>query len=305
MQPNPVYVEIKPRITDPDNPRLSASSISSFRKCKKQWYIKYMVGIPTTAGFEAGVGNFIHDIFEDIYNLPKEQRTVEAAGQLAKEGWDEFYGDLFEKFSEAGMIIPDESELKKYTWERTRTLWAIEEPKDVNVLHTELELDLKIDNVHFYGFVDRISENDGEIYIEDYKTGKMGSDSYMYDKINQVLLYGLAYEHLTDTTPAKGKLIFLRDGIVEVDFDSRQFEETQKFLIRNHAAIVKVANGTLDEAPPKTGPLCEWCPFINLCDEGQEMFKQRREEGRSRPDAPAYKILGIDPIIIEEPPEYY
>lgn len=295
----PVYLEIQPKISDPLRPRLSASSISTFRQCPRQWYIKYMVGMPTTAGYEAGVGNFIHELFEDLYTLPPDQRLPETAKKMAADRWEKFYDNMFDEMSDAEIIIPDEKELKIFTWDRIKTLWHIETPAEIEVVHNELKIDVDIEGVHLYGFVDRVETENNEIIISDYKTGKMGADSYLTDKLNQILLYGLAYQYQEKANAKYGRLIFLRDGIIEVKYTKETLDETLKFLLRNEKKIKQTIAGTADEAKPKTGPLCEWCPFIHLCDEGQAKFEERRNAGRSRLDAPAWKTLNIIPYAVD------
>jgi len=208
---------------------------------------------------------------------------------------------MFDEMSDAGILIPDEDELKKFTWDRTKTLWSIEKPDEIDVVESELLLDVDIEGIHLYGYVDRVSTEDESVIISDYKTGKMGGDSYLPDKINQILLYGLGYKYQEGELAKYGRLIFLRDGVVEVEFSDETMEETLKFLIRNENKIKQTIKGTVDEARAKTGPLCEWCQFIDLCEEGQEAFEKRREEGRSRLDAPAWKTLGIIPYRPENP----
>lgn len=289
------FIELKPRITDPERPRLSASSISTFRQCPRQWYIKYMVGLPQPVGFEAKVGNFIHDIFEDIYEMDPEDRTPEAAREMAASRWEEFYDEVFNELSDAGIMVPEEQYLKGYTWDRTHTLWEIETPKEIELISAEMQIDTDVEGVHLYGFIDRLEAEEVGVVISDYKTGKMGKDGYIADKINQILLYCLGYLYQEGEKAALGRLIFLRDGIVEVEFTEEVIDETLKFLIRNNKRIKETVAGSLADAKAKTGPLCEWCSFIDLCPEGQAQFAKRRSEGRSRSDAPAYRILGIDP----------
>lgn len=288
----PVYVEKKPRL-DLENPVLSASNISTFRDCQKKWYFTYIDSLAGIPGYEAAVGNFIHDLYEDILQLDPDDRTLELAKTMAANRWDEFYGDLAEEFMDLGVPIPGEHDLKVSTWQKTRGLWEIEKPQEIDFEHAELALNTEIEGVFFKGFVDLIHKMNGDLVISDYKTGKMGHDRYLQKKIIQILLYGLALKYQTGQEAKRGRLLFVKDGIVEVAFEEDTMEETKKYLIRNDKAIRRLIAEGRDSAKAKTGPLCEWCAYIAECPEGQATFAKRRSEGRSRLDAPAFRLLDI------------
>lgn len=288
----PVYIETKPRL-DLDNPCLSASNINTFSDCQKKWYFTYIDSLPGMPGHEAAVGNFIHDIYEDLFKFDPEDRTLENAKLMCHANWAEFYADLEDSFMDLGVPLPPEEELIRSTWEKTSALWDIEDPSAVVFHSAELELETEIDGVLFKGFIDRINHEGSDLIITDYKTGKMGRDQYLAKKILQILLYGLALEYQTGEKANRGRLLFVKDGIVEVEFDEDVMEETKKHLIRKDKAIKKLIAEGRGAAKAKTGPLCEWCAFIPYCPEGQAKFEERHAQGRTRLDAPVFRLLDI------------
>lgn len=166
-----------------------------------------------------------------------------------------------------------------------------------------MELDVKLMDNQFKGFIDRVDRSPGGgLIVADYKTGKIPHQNWVLGKFTQILLYGWAYQEITGETPVSGKLIYTKGAVFELEFDDPTFKEIKAFFKRTTKRMKKawdegIDNGnimpTMDGFKPKTGPLCSWCSYIEHCEEGQKEFYRLDRFNRVRSDAPAYKALGI------------
>ena len=65
-------------------PHLSPSSMGTFRQCPLKWKYNKIDKIPDPSGKEALMGNFVHDVLEELYGLPPEERSQAQAQSLAR-----------------------------------------------------------------------------------------------------------------------------------------------------------------------------------------------------------------------------
>lgn len=272
--------------------RLSASQLSTYEQCARKWkfrYIDKIYGDPTAAMV---VGTFVHAIFEDLFALPKEQRTIDEAKKIARTQWEKL--ETEPDFLQFELDEKEQKDFRIKAWNLVRRLWDLERPELVNIVDVEMKVEFDVcDGVSMIGFIDRLSESNGYVDIVDYKTGKRPRRNYESDKVRQIFLYGLALSKLMDEKLGKGKLLFLGGddpGIVSRNITQQVIEDTEKQLIADALEIVEAKKNS-DNLPAKTGPLCGWCDFFPYCSEGQEYVIDRIENGSFRKDAPAALML--------------
>lgn len=272
--------------------RLSASQLSTYEQCARKWKFRYVdkiYGDPTAAMV---VGTFVHAIFEDLYQLANDERTVDEAKKIARLQWEKLEVDP--DFTQFELDEKEQKEFRIKAWNLVKTLWDLENPRFVNVIDVEKKVEFDVcEGVSMIGFIDRLSESSGSIEIVDYKTGKRPRRNYEGDKVKQIFLYGLAISKLMDGKIGKGKLLFLGGddpGIVSRNITESVVEETEKQLIADALEIIEAKQNS-DNLPATVGPLCGWCDFFPYCSEGQEYVIDRIEQNNFRKDAPAALML--------------
>lgn len=291
--------EVEPVVeeTASNSLRLSSSQLSTYEQCPRKWkhrYIDKIYGDPTAAMV---MGTFVHAIFEDLFVLPKDERTEDQAKVIAREQWEKLEEDS--DFTQFGLDEKEQKDFRVKSWNLVRRLWDLENPQFVDVVDVEMKVEFEVcEGVSMIGFIDRLSSSNGKIDIIDYKTGKRPRKNYEDDKVRQIYLYGLAVSKLMDTEVGKGKLLFLGGndpGIVMRSITPKIIDETERHLIEDALEIVAAKKSDVHEA--NTGPLCGWCDFFPYCSEGQEYVMGRLEQGNFRKDAPAVLMMKDDALI--------
>jgi putative RecB family exonuclease len=128
--------------------------------------------------------------------------------------------------------------------------------------HLEMELEVEIDGVKFFGKVDRFTV-DGVNRVTDYKTGK-NPGRYIDDKLKQPYLYALAFKMQHNIDVDEVELIFLNAKHIEkrpVDFAIA--EAMGVSLVRMRADSELSLSASAWDAKP--GKLCSYCVFEGVC----------------------------------------
>ncbi len=242
---------------------LSVSSIQTFQQCPQKFKFNKIDLIPDKPGQEAVLGNFVHDILEELYKYSPEERNIQTAKFLAKKMWDERWGD------QAGSILTKSEDLHSFRWNAwwcVENLWDIEDPVKVNPVGLEHEVNAEVGGVRIKGFIDRISQSPDSIFltISDYKTGKVPRPEYEDDKFFQLYVYANLLSITGVGEADKVELIYLKGskkivrGISDADI-SRSVEviqETKSEIDNRCSSGHFEANKSI---------LCNWCGYKPIC----------------------------------------
>ncbi|NBY16020.1 MAG: PD-(D/E)XK nuclease family protein [Actinobacteria bacterium] len=239
-------------------PRVSYSQLAKFNQCGLRYYFSYLGGWsePQTSALVGG--SIAHEVIEHLYRLPSEERTVEKALELLRE-----HGPRLLRLPDYAKFANDNS-MKASVKEAIENLFALESPAELVVQpeHLEMELEVDINGVKFFGKVDRFTV-DGVNRVTDYKTGK-NPGRFMDDKLKQPYLYALAFKIQHDIDIDQVELIFLNAKHIEnrpVDFTIAEQMGESLAKMRGESETALAASAW--EA--RTGKLCEYCPFEAAC----------------------------------------
>lgn len=242
-------------------PHLSPSSLLSFEQCPLKFKFSKIDGIPDTPGKEALVGNFVHEVLENLYAMTPQGRTITAARGLASQLWASTWGERLRE------VVRREDELKKIRWQAwfcIENLWQLEDPTQVTVSGIEVELNGALGGVTMKGFIDRHSSQDGGIKISDYKTGKSPSARWVDDKFEQLRIYA-ALLNTTELFPVTTlELLYLRDAVKFTEtVTPERIESSVSRVVRVKSEIDKrCVDGTFE---PVKSRLCDWCSYKSIC----------------------------------------
>lgn len=266
---------------------LSPSSASMFQECPRRWKHRYIDKMPDPPGEPALAGTFAHRVLELLLQEPPEGRTPERAKELARDVWPEIDGD--DDF-QALRLTDDEARAFRWrSWLAIEGLWSIENPAEVVVEATEQDIRVEVGGVPFRGIVDRVDVETDGLVIADYKSGKAPSSRFQDARLSQVLLYAAAVAELSGIRPARARLLYLNQRIIEVDVTDENIAEVTTTLQETWETLQRsCASG---EFEAQTGPLCAWCPFLAACPEGQLEVERRHGAGLVRADAPGLAVL--------------
>ena len=262
---------------------LSPSSASSYRECARRWKFRYVDRLPDPPGEAAITGTFAHMVLERVMQEPVENRTVNRAKELAREVWP----DLENSRDYRSLALDDQASrnFRWNGWKAIEGLWDLEDPREVKVAATEQDVRIEINGVPFRGIIDRVDETEDGLVITDYKSGKAPSERFASSYATQILLYAAALTQLEGHKPAKARLLYLGQKVVEVEITDESLADALDELRTTWLAIMESCISLEFEA--STGPLCGWCPFVAQCPEGTAEVLHRDKIGKLRSDAPA------------------
>jgi len=247
--------------------RLSPSGASAFDQCAKKWRRRYIEHLADPPGEAAMVGSFSHRVLELLMQLEKHERSQDTAREIAAAEWPAWESQS--DFVALELDVEGVRGFKWKSWKAIANLWNLESPGDVEVRATEQNVQATLAGVPFRGIVDRLDVVDEELVVTDYKSGNAPSKRYQQQRLPQVLLYAAAIAESTNERPARARLLFLGDRRLElsVDVTEDRLGEVTGALADTWAKINDAC--AADDFPTKTGPLCGWCPYLDICADGQ------------------------------------
>lgn len=207
------------------------------------------------------LGNFVHDVLENLYKLESQDRTHDSAKQIAAEMWDESW------FERVKPWVRDGESMRLFRWKAwwcIENLWKIENPQTMTPLGLEHELNGKIAGVVIKGFIDRFSKEGSGYVISDYKTGKTPKANWVQDKFFQLVVYSHLLESTGVGKAESVELLYLKDGV------SFKREVTDKMLLDVEKEVSEVKEKIdiscqNEDFKPTKSILCDWCSYRKVC----------------------------------------
>lgn len=238
---------------------LSPSSIGTFQQCPLRFKYSRIDKLPEPPTIHTLLGNFVHEILEDLYSVEPHKRTLPAARALARDKWDNKYSIQAE---EMGI---DGHDFRWKAWWCVENLWKVEDPASTDLASVEYEINGQIAGVQIKGFVDRFRLSDNNsIIVEDYKTGKIPNPRYTDDKFQQLFIYAVALEELGVGEVDEVRLMYLAGPKI---LDRKATKEDKKKTIETLVTTKDLVDKYCaeEEFPTKPGTLCNWCTFKTIC----------------------------------------
>jgi putative RecB family exonuclease len=241
---------------------LSASSILTWEQCPQRYKYSRIDQLPEPENQSQLMGTFVHEVLEQVYMLPAEQRTVGNAQQVSRVAWARGWVERL-----AGMNMT-EAEMREFRWKSwwcIENLWTVEDPTKVLPIGLESEYNTEvIPGINIRGFVDRISEVGDGARITDYKTGKFPKPAYMDQKWFQLLLYKLVVERTIGKPVNEVQLIYLKDGKALGRTTTPEDDVATLARVAKTHSEIQVALRT-GEFETKVSRLCDWCHYKKIC----------------------------------------
>ncbi|HAI64626.1 MAG TPA: hypothetical protein DDY35_03180 [Acidimicrobiaceae bacterium] len=270
--------------------RLSPSGAGTFEQCPRRWRLRYVERLPDPPGEAALAGSFAHRVLELLMQRDPHERTVEIAKAIARAEWPGVEADP--DFRALGFDETGSKHFRWKAWQAIEGLWALEDPKAVDVRATEHDVEADLGGVPFRGIVDRLDEEGDGLVVTDYKSGKAPSARFRRGRLDQVLLYAAAVEQATGEMPVHARLLYLGQRPVGIKVTREEIDSVVDKLAGTWAAINTACD--TDEFDPRTGPLCGWCPYVDRCPEGTKEVAKRQ----AKKDADVAAMRGGDEWVV-------
>lgn len=257
-------------------PRLSATSLRTYRTCPQKWKLKYVDRHEEEDKPFFNLGSAVHAALEAFYDgrvsgPPPLEEVLEAFRE-------EFDPEAY----------PDEEGRERRRADGLRMVREFyeEHADDFRpALAVEKRLDFEVEGVSFVGYVDRIDRTgDDRLRVVDYKTG----GSFDLDRVRgstQLTLYQLGAEQKFGR---EVESLVLYHVPTQTPFEVDRHGEEQIAEVREK--VRSVARGIEREAfEPDPGPHCRWCDFQPFCpawaDEYPEYWEEDGEAGPGMPSS--------------------
>ena len=146
-----------------------------------------------------------------------------------------------------------------------RRSFELEDPRLVRSIGLELKLEARVGSLTLRGIIDRLDLDDnGELVVTDYKTGRPPSVKYEQSRLNGVQFYAFLCEQNFGRRPSQVQLLYLSEPLAILTAPS---EQQVRFLPKRVNAVWQAVERACerDDFRPRPGPLCESCFYRAWC----------------------------------------
>lgn len=242
---------------------LSPSRVESFLSCPLAFRFASIEKLPDPPTVATTRGSLVHRALELLFVNPAAERTPEALDRSTESAIIEYRSD-----PDFTQLALGQAEVEKFDQE-CRALAAnyleMEDPTKVRDIGLELRLEASVGELTLRGIIDRLELNDdGELVVTDYKTGRAPSQNYERKSLSGVHFYSFLCESIFGKRPAAIRLMYLKSGETITAIPT---EQSSKFLTtRTNAVWRAVATACeRDDFRPKQGALCNFCAYQRWC----------------------------------------
>ncbi|MGP4915556.1 RecB family exonuclease [Brachybacterium tyrofermentans] len=255
---------------------LSASTAKALtHNCAAGYAFGKLLGEQAPDPFAATTqGTAVHSVLEELYKLPAGKRTRRRAANILLSMVAQWrHGDFPQLRDPVTRQLFIADVIGKY-----QGIFDIEDPREADVVATEWALrGIELGGVPFIGFVDltqRVTAR-GRTGLRpvDHKTSNKIPDKrklelYGDDHGDQIRLYAAGLRKVQDEPVIEGRVNYTRHGKSRIIAVS---EKRVAQTVGEFARAWDTHNEMVQEAmfPTQTGPLCGWCPLVNLCPAAQ------------------------------------
>jgi putative RecB family exonuclease len=243
---------------------LSPSRLSDFQTCPRRYQYASIERIPQPASYATAKGRFAHYVFEQLFTLAPEERTIERAREFVAAAVEEILTE--DVRVDIGMDDAMMMRLLKETELIITTYFQMEDPTSVTSEGVELRLGAVVDGAPLFGILDRLDRDaDGSLTIVDYKTGGLPNRNYDSQTFANAELYAALCEAGLGEKPAKIRLMYVAQG------ESIERNVTDVVVkARSHSAsnAWERINRFYDDGEFPATPsvkACRFCSYKDLC----------------------------------------
>src|SRR3954465_11533246 len=243
---------------------LSPSKVSSFKDCALAFRYSAIDRLPEPPSPWAAKGTLVHRALELLFwEEAQGDRTIEAALQKLDRARQEILGG--EEFGALGLGDDEEAEFVADAEVLVRNYFELEDPNRIRVIGTELRLEAQVGTLTLRGIIARLElDDDGELVVTDYKTGKAPWAAQEQSRLGGVHFYAFLCVQVLGRRPARVQLLHLREPIAISTVPSAQSVRGLEVRARAIWSAVELACER-DDFRPRPSRLCDYCAYKAYC----------------------------------------
>lgn len=243
---------------------LSPSRLSDFQTCPRRYQYASIERIPQPASYATAKGRFAHYVFEQLFNLLPDDRTIERARAFVPGAVEAILTEDVRR--DLAMDDAMMTRLLDETEAIITTYFEMEDPTTVTSEGVELRLGAMVDGAPLFGILDRLDrDDDGSLTIVDYKTGGLPNRNYDSQTFANAELYAALCEAELGERPSKIRLMYVAKGesiernVTEVVVKARSHSAASAWEKINHF----YDDGDFPARPSVNA--CRFCSYKDLC----------------------------------------
>jgi putative RecB family exonuclease len=259
---------------------LSPSKVASFKDCALAFRLSAIDRLPEPPSPHAAKGTLVHRALELLmWEEDPTGRTLDAALDKLTRAVSEIldgpeFVDLGLESEERAAFVEDAELL-------IRNYFALEDPRDVRVLGTELRMSVDMGTLTLSGIIDRLElDPSGDLVVTDYKTGRAPGVNREQSRLGGVHFYAFLCEQVLGVRPARVQLLHLREPLAISTVPSDQsIRGLRQQTLAVWAAVEHACQR--EDFRPKPGWLCHYCAYHEFCPAvGGDMARVPPPSGR-------------------------
>lgn len=243
---------------------LSPSRLADFQTCPRRYQHASIERIPQPASYATAKGRFLHYLFEQLFNLPAPERTIEVLrGFVGAAGEAILTEDV-----RADIALDDAlmTKLLRETEDIIARYFEMEDPTTVHSEGVELRLGVDVNGTPLYGILDRLDrDEDGNLTIVDYKTGSLPNRNYDSQTFANTELYAALCEAKLGERPTSIRLLYVAHATaIERDVSEVVTRARADAATNAWSRITRYYDdGDFPATPSRNA--CRFCSFKDLC----------------------------------------
>ena len=243
---------------------LSPSRLADFQACPRRYQHASVERIAQPATYATAKGRFAHYVFESLFLLPQEERTIDKAREFVPLAEERILTP--EVREEIGMDKAMLERLRDETEKIITTYFEMEDPRSVKSEGIEMRLGVTVNDAPLFGILDRLDrDEDGTLVIVDYKTGGLPNRNYDAQTFANSELYAALCKEKLGETPKKIRLLYVAQGetiernVTDVVVQARATAASKAW----QRISQYYADGDFPATPSSNA--CRFCSFKDLC----------------------------------------
>ena len=248
---------------------LSPSRASDFKTCPLLYRFRSVDRIPQRPTRDKLRGTVVHAVLDQLFDLPRPERTLEAAAALVEPEWQRTLAaepEVAELFADTADPAAALAEWLGTARAMVAGYFALEDPRRFQPAAREERVETVLDDgLVLRGYVDRIDlAPTGELRVVDYKTGGIPREAFEGKALFQLKFYALVLWRTRGVVPRQLRLMYLGDrDTLTYSPDAAELARFERTLVAIWRAIERaLATGDFRASPSR---LCSWCDHQAIC----------------------------------------